>query len=501
MTADPIVDEEVRRYNFDPRLAAKIAKMTPDQKRRLMQLVMPRVVDEYMKHTPHPKQQAYLSISGEEAMYGGAAGGGKSDALLMAALQYVDVPGYSALILRRTWPDLNAPGAILDRARTWLAGTDAHAGEGGRIWTFPSGARIQFGYLQFDKDKHKYQSAEYQFIGFDELTHFEEATYNYMFSRIRRPQLACVNCQEPVRKYFHASGAPYWKHTSKRGQKLCPQIYPDPKVLAQYPGAKTDGLTIFDVPLRMRSATNPGGIGHAWVRAHFIDERTRKKGATFVPASLLDNPSLDRESYQKNLMHLNSVDRERLLKGDWDVTEEGDYFQRHWFPLVDQAPRSRRAVRYWDLAATQNDGDFTVGTKMVLDEGIWYIADIVRGQWSPGTVEKMIHQTAMLDGRDVPIRMEQEPGASGKSLIDHYRRNILVGFDFRGERPSGDKVTRAKPMSSAAEAKNVRLVSAQWNRDFLDEAALFPNGNNDDQIDTCSGAMYYLSNKLGRVLV
>src|SRR4051812_7334087 len=96
----------------------------------------------WIPHYPHPPQEAFLSLDCREAMYGGAAGGGKSDALLMAALQYVDVPGYSALILRRTFPDLALPGAIMDRSKEWLHGTDAHWNENERRWTFPSGATL-----------------------------------------------------------------------------------------------------------------------------------------------------------------------------------------------------------------------------------------------------------------------------------------------------------------------------------------------------------------------
>src|SRR6185369_13608050 len=156
-----------------------LAKLTPAQQAQLAQLATPRLVEPYMRHIPHPTQQVFLGLNVREALYGGAAGGGKSDALLMAALQYVDVPGYAALLLRRTWPDLVLPGAIMDRAKQWLSGTPARPHDGGRSWTFPSGAKLQFGYLQQDDDKYRYQSAEFQFVGFDELTQWkDESTYD-----------------------------------------------------------------------------------------------------------------------------------------------------------------------------------------------------------------------------------------------------------------------------------------------------------------------------------
>jgi predicted phage terminase large subunit-like protein len=467
-------------------LVDKIKAMPEAERVRLIRLSMPRMCEQYMAHIPHPVQQYYLTLRQEEAMYGGAAGGGKSDALLMAALQYVDVPGYSALLLRRTWPDLSLPGAIMDRARQWLDGTDAVPKEGGRKWVFPSGARITFGYLQYHKDVYQYQSAEFQFIGFDELTQFEHRTYNYMFSRIRRPAITCINCGGAVKKY--ASG---WKHLANN-PNCRGGVFPDPKMIEQYKPAAQDGLTLMDVPLRMRSATNPGGIGHQWVRENFIDPRTKRKNSAFVPARLTDNPSVDRESYVKNLNYLTPVDRERLLNGDWDVEEEGAVFKRHWFTTTDDVPADCRRVRYWDLAATI-DGDFTVGALVALaNDGRWYIEDIQRLQGTPRDVEKLVRQTAFTDGPGIPIVMEQEPGSSGVNNIDHYRRNVLVGFNFKGDRPSGSKELRAGPMSSAAEAGNCLIKTAAWNRDFLDEASLFPYGAHDDQIDSVTGGMGYL---------
>jgi predicted phage terminase large subunit-like protein len=469
-----------------------VSSMTEQQRIKLLKMLQPRLIEKYMVHIPHPKQQVYLSLKVREAMYGGAAGGGKSDSLLMAALQYVDVPGYSALLLRRTWPDLSSPGAILDRARSWLMNTDAQIREGGRVWIFPSGARLTFGTILRENDKFKYQSAEYQFIGFDELTQFDESQYTYMFSRIRRPELACMNCNKPVRR--QRTG---WKHSDPNAAKSCPHLFPDPKVLDQYP-ASDDGISVFDVPLRMRSATNPGGRGHEWVFNRFINPKTKTKTAVFVPAFLADNPSLDQASYLENLSELTDVEKERLLNGDWNITESGDMFERHYFKMLKEAPKGIKTVRAWDNAATGNGGDWTVGAKVSLIGGRWVVEDIIRGQWTSAQKEVVIAQTAALDGPSVPIVMEQEPGSSGVDVIDHYRRDVLVGFSFYSQRPTGDKATRAMPLAASAEAGNVYLVEGRWNSKFIDEIVQFPKGNHDDQVDAVTLGQSWLANTSGR---
>lgn len=403
-------------------------------------------LSEYCPHTPTPKQQAFLWLTCREAFYGGAAGGGKSDALLMAALQYVDIPSYAAIIFRRTYTDLILPEALMDRAQEWLGPTDARWSDKAKTWIFPSGATLSFAYLDAEKDKFRYQSAAFQYIAFDELTQFSESQYRYLFSRLRRLEGAAV-------------------------------------------------------PLRMRSASNPGDQGHQWVKQRFIVEG-RSQERVFIPACLEDNPHLDVEEYNKALDELDPVTREQLKKGDWDIEATGNKFQRDWFAPVDVAPVEMRRVRFWDLAATEpkpgKDPDYTAGVLMGrhldrTDAATYYICDVKRTQAAPGKVEALIRQTAERDGVDVEIAMEQEPGSSGVNTIDHYTRRILDGYNFCGVRSTGSKEVRANPVSSQAWHGNVKLVSGPWISDFLDEVALFPFGAHDDQVDAMSGAFAQLA--------
>ena len=154
----------------------------------------------YCPHQPFPKQQAFLDLDCSEALYGGGAGPGKTDALLMAALQYVHVPGYSALILRRDYPRLALPNSIMDRAQQWLRNGNAVWNAQARTFRFPSGAVLQFGYIDSPDDRYRYASSEYQFIGWDELTEFrlgvgDDNPYEFMFSRLRKP----TNMPVPLR--------------------------------------------------------------------------------------------------------------------------------------------------------------------------------------------------------------------------------------------------------------------------------------------------------------
>ncbi len=233
--------------------------------------------------TPQPRQRIFMQRSENEALYGGAAGGGKSDCAIAEALRQVHIPHYRGLILRKTYPQLSE---MIDRSREIYkpAFPKASYNEQKHCWTFPSGAKIYFGAMQHTKDRTNYQGKRYDFIDFDELTHFTWDEYSYLFSR-NRPNGSGTRCY-------------------------------------------------------IRAQANPGGIGHGWVKERFItaappmtpiyedvnivfpDGHTemRRRSRIFVPSSIFDNKILLKNDpeYITRLAALPENERRALLYGDWD---------------------------------------------------------------------------------------------------------------------------------------------------------------------------------------
>jgi len=416
---------------------------------------------------PHPKQDVFLALQGEEAFYGGAAGPGKSTALLLAALQWVDVPYYAALILRRTYSDLALPGALLEVAERWLRPTDAKYNSGTHTWTFPSKATLTFGHLEREATKFRYAGSEFQFIGWDELTQFTENQYTFLFSRLRRP-------------------------STHRG------------------GTNLAGVGLSDVPLRVRAASNPGNEGHDWVKARFVEPETREPGAVFIPARMHENPSLDRESYMKSLEKLSPAERERLIAGDWDAADDGGIFHPDVWPLVPDFAGAQR-LRWWDLAGTKPtpanpDPDYSASILFERDPrtGQHCIVDAFRFREEPADTESRVAMIADRDrdfyGVKIPVGIEQEPGSAGKALIARYSRHVLRGkaAGVYGIRPSVDKVTRSLPAAAAAGRGEISVKRAPWNRELFAELRRFPNGKHDDLVDCLSAVFEHITTLSGR---
>ena len=384
----------------------------------------------------------------KEAFYGGAAGGGKTDALLMGAIMFCHLAGYSAILFRKTLQDHQLPEGLIPRSKEWLMGKAKWNGST-YTWTFPSGATITFGYIDNPDDHFRYQSSAYQYVSFDELPQFRESQFRYLFSRLRRLE------------------------TQK------------------------------EIPLRIRGAGNPDGRFVQWVKQRYVDLKTAI--APFIPAKLEDNPGLDKPTYVDSLMHLDPVTRARLLNGDWEMRDVGSMFRRSWFTLVKKTPVKMRAVRYWDKAATTptkgKDPAYTAGVLIATPgDGTFYVLDVQHTRGTPKEIEALIKQTAILDNqrkdcRLVRIFMEQEPGSAGVDVIDHYTRTVLIGYPFKADKVTGPKPERAASFSSCAEAGNVKLLLGSWDLNgYLDELEGFPEIIHNDRVDASSGAFNMLVN-------
>ena len=393
-------------------------------------------------------------------------GGGKSVYQLAAALQYVDTPRSNAILSRNTFADLMLPRPLIPMSQEWLApflksGEVVWKDKDKRYIFKESGATLSFGYLDTANDYFRYQGAEFSYIGFDEVTHIAPESFEYLFSRLRKPK----------------------------------------KV---------------KVPLRVRATANPGGVyGDYYYQRYFVDnlDANGNPKRIFLPAGLNDNPYLDSEEYKQALENLPPILREQLLNGNWEVRESGDIFNKSWLMVCEahNVPKNARRVRFWDFASIDpkyrkkntntKEPDWTVGLKMACYQGMYYIEDIVACQKSPADVEKIVAQMAKADGHQCAVRWEQEGGSSGEANTLRLCREILPGYDAMGVRPVVSKIERARPVAAAMQmgsifiVKNCREMLRLYNQ--LDS---FPVGAHDDVIDAMDGAFAYFTPAEGRVV-
>ena len=223
------------------------------------------------------KQDAFMNADAFEVLFGGAAGGGKSHGQLIDALKYaLEYPKSSQIIFRSTFSDLEK--SLIRKSRDIYPRKIADYNDSKHTWKLKNGSIIDFGYIQYEKDVYQYQSAEYDVIRFDELTHFTEFEYLYMISRCR-------------------GANPYPKH--------------------------------------IKSSTNPGGIGHTWVKKRFIDigepnkvhkcrlseDNPKESTRIFIPSLVQDNRFMLEydPGYVDRLDALPEKEREALKYGNWDI--------------------------------------------------------------------------------------------------------------------------------------------------------------------------------------
>ena len=378
-------------------------------------------------HVPFTNQIDFLTYDSEELLYGGMAGGGKSDALLMASLQYVEekfIPvgenkiEYNALIIRRTLDDLEMPNAILDRAKHWLLPLEDKGlvkyRDIKKRFEFPSGATLSFRHLMHDNTLNKYQGAELQFIGFDELTQFPQNQYNYLHSRLRKTE------SNPL-------------------------------------------------PLRMRSASNPGGRGHDWVKKRFVDDDAP---CPFIPSSYLDNVYLNQEEYGNQLDKLDPLTRQQLKYGDWNaVVTDGllinrDRLEQNVISITEELPVF--SVIGIDQASKGSDR-FSMCCLTLMNSGLFVVTDLL--STPTGTPEQLLREFVVRNVKYniVLLNFEREPGSSSEYALKYW--NSVLGdlmskynISIRDTPASstGSKFERARP-----HANSVRENKLFFNKELL----------------------------------
>lgn len=426
---------------------------------------------------PQPGPQTeYLSNEADIAIYGGAAGGGKTHGLLMEALSGYDIPRFNAVIFRKNANQVRNPGGLWDSSAEMYYDFGGNARESLLEWDFPSSAVIKFAHMDLEKDKYSWQGAQICLIGFDELTHFSWGQFNYMFSRNRS--------QCGIRPYIRAT------------------TNPDPDSwVRKFIDWWIDPATGYAIPERSGKIRwfIVNGDETIWadtkqeLKVRFPDLTARS--VSFIASNIYDNQILLEQNpeYLASLQSLPRFEREQLLHGNWNIRPTaGMFFNRSTIEVIPIIPKNLTTVRYWDRAATKktenNDPDFTVGLKLGKDkDGVFYVLDIVRLQESPLGVQNAIKNTASQDGFTTRIGIEQDPGQAGVSEADLLVR-MLAGYNVMPYKATKDKITRASPVSAQCEAGNVRVIKARWNEDFFRELENFPDGSHDDIVDALSGA-------------
>lgn len=428
------------------------------------------------KPNSEPQRKAIASRA-DSVLYGGAAGGGKTDALKAKAARHIGVRGYAALLFRQTSKQVRQPGGLWDTCRDLYSACGGVPNETELVWKFHGPSSISFGYIEHDRDLANWKGAQCALIGFDQLEEFTWRQYTYMQSRNRS------TCGVSPRMFSTCNPDP----DSFLRQFVDWWIDADGYAIEARSGVVRYYVIDDDSPV--------WGDPDKLARHYDADSI---QSFTFIPARLSDNTDLMRQDprYMARLKGLPRVERERLLYGNWNVRwSAGDYFKREQFQIADAAPPLDEEWRYWDRAATIGSRSWTVGVRMGRDaQGRFWITDVVRFQAIAQDVQQRIANVTNQDGYYVNVGIEGDPGQAGKSEAEAYVRD-LAGFNVEVNTVRESKGARARPLSAQVAIGNVYLVRAPWNDEYLREMANFDGSDKcqADQVDASSGAFHMLT--------
>lgn len=397
-------------------------------------------------------------------------------------------------------PNITNAGSMWDQSRKLYPYIQAKSNESSHHWALPAGGRVEFASLQHEKSVLDWKSSEICLLGFDQIEEFTEQQFWYMLSRNRStcgvaPYVRCtvnpVPAEDPIGGWVH---------------KLI-QWWLDPQT--GIPIKERDGVVRWFIRVNediLWYDSKPEAIAGAISNGFPADKAdVLPKSLSFIAARLEDNKKLMQvdPGYYANLMSMPLVERERLYGGNWNIRPTaGSIFNRAWFQIVQEAPADTQWVRYWDKAGTEEQGNenaaMSAGVKLGYSPltGSYYVGSCISGRWKAAEREKVIRQTAEIDGTGISIYIEQEPGSGGKESAYNTIVHTLAGFACFADRVKGDKLTRANPFAAQVQAYNVYLVAGEWNEAYLAELHAFePSGScRKDKVDASSGAF----NKLTR---
>lgn len=439
---------------------------------------------------PQPgKQEIFLASPADIAIYGGAAGGGKTYALLLENARHSRNSEFGSIIFRRNSTQIMNEGGLWDTAiqiYTRMGGEPIQSPR--PMIKFKSGAKITFAHLQYEKNVYDYQGSQIPLICFDELTHFTEFQFFYMLSRNRStcgvtPYIRATcnpDSESWVRKFLD-----WW---------IDDNGFPDENrcgVIRYF--FKLDGETIW-----ADSAEE--------LMQQYKLTRSEIKSVTFVSSSIYDNKILleANPQYLGSLKALSTVEQGRLLHGNWNIRPSaGLYFKSDRIRIVDTIPDKIVSIaRAWDLAGTEitvenTDPDRTAGVLMArMVNGQFIVLDVRHGAYEANDVRKLVQSTSAQDRamyQSNTVLLPQDPGQAGKEQAKSYTK-MLSGFYVKTKPVTGSKITRAEPFSSQWQGGNVYLLRGDWNEKYLRELEGFPDLAHDDMVDASSDAFNYVAN-------
>lgn len=448
-------------------------------------------------------QEMFLATSADICIYGGAAGGGKTFGLLLEPLRHKNNKNFNAVIFRKDYTQVTAPGGLWDSSRKiYCYVKGCYPLKTPKLhWIFQSGATVNFAHLGNDEDCLSWQGSQVTMIGFDELTHFSEYQFFYMLSRNRT--------DSGVAPYVRATCNPdadswvaefiKWWIDQDTGYPI-----PERSGKVRWMARLNEVIYWFD--------TRQGAIDAAIENGMDYEKAVvMAKSVTFIASTLQDNKILMKNDpgYMANLMALALVERERLLFGNWKIkAAAGLMFKRTKVNMLEVLPTDVVLwARGWDLAATsKNEKGEPAYTAGVLigkrKNGRYIVADVINRRLDSAEVRELIRMTCIADkakyGR-VITRLPQDPGQAGKAQAQSFLK-FLSGFAVKIVPESGDKVTRAEPFSAqwlgleGMDKGNVDILAADWNEMYFNQLESFPQSQFKDMVDASSSAFSEIEN-------